>query len=71
MSKLKVGIATDNYKVKIFKKELTERGYEYETGNGITKDTKMFYIMVEPNGMIELQDAIIEINEKSRNEKMN
>ena len=71
MDKIKVGIATDNYKVKIFKKELTKKEYEYTTGDGITPDTKMFYIEFEIGKLHELQEAIKEINLKARNEKMN
>ena len=71
MAKIKVGIATDNYKVKLFKKELTKKGYEYTTGNGVTSDTTMFYIEFETDSLLELQEHIREINNKSRREKMN
>lgn len=69
--KLKVGIATDTWKVKIFKKELKKLGYEYETSDGITPEDKFFYIYVEPNKLEKAQSDIAYINQKARNSRMN
>jgi hypothetical protein len=71
MAKLKVGIATDNWKVKFFKKELTKKGYEYTTGDGVTEDTRMFYIQVDEDALHKAQDDIADINRRVRNEKLN
>jgi len=64
---MKIGIVTDPWKVKIFKKELTKAGYKFEFTN--SKTMPVFTVEVTVTGAIELQNTVRNINNKARNSK--
>lgn len=56
------GIALDNYKVQKFEQLLKEKGYNFTTGPGLTKDTQLIKVMYEDFQFSELK-AIVETAE--------
>lgn len=44
---MKAGIALDNWKLPIFRKRLTEAGYQYEDAGPITGDTTMLHVQTD------------------------
>ena len=41
---MRAGIAVDNWKLPVFRKGLTDAGYEYEDGGPLTGDTTMLKV---------------------------
>lgn len=54
---MKAGIALDNWKLPIFRKLLTEAGYEYEDGGPLTAASTL--LTVETDNMLALK-AVLE-----------
>ncbi|WP_028970126.1 hypothetical protein [Sphingomonas sp. URHD0057] len=54
---MKAGIAVDNWKLPVFRKRLTEGGYEYTDAGPFTGDTTL--LTVETNNMLALK-ALLE-----------
>jgi hypothetical protein len=54
---VKAGIAVDNWKLPIFRKRLTESGYEYKDAGPVTGDTTL--LTVEAADMLALK-ALLE-----------
>lgn len=54
---MKAGIAVDNWKLPIFRKLLTEAGYEYKDGGELTIGTTL--LTVETDDMLKLK-AVLE-----------
>lgn len=53
---MKAGIAVDNWKLSIFRKRLTEAGFEYEDGGALTADTTL--LTVETGDILALKKVI-------------
>jgi hypothetical protein len=53
---MKAGIAVDNWKLPIFRKRLTDAGYEYEDGGALTGDTTL--LTVETENTLALQKLL-------------
>jgi len=54
---MKAGIAVDDWKLPVFRKRLTEAGYEYEDAGPLTGDTTL--LTVETSNMLALK-ALLE-----------
>lgn len=67
--KQKIGIATDPWKKKIFRKYLKKKGYEFEEAGG--DEIHVFTVMIEEKDLYKLQEDIKEINQIARNSKLN
>ena len=65
----KVGIVIDKWKLKIFAKVITEAGYEFEQGPGITKDTYNLYIEIPDDEVQKLTDIINVANNRAAKSK--
>lgn len=50
---MKAGIAVDNWKLPVFRKRLTEAGYEYKDGGTLIGDTTL--LTVETDNMLTLK----------------
>lgn len=61
---MKAGIVLDNWKLPIFRKRLTEAGYEYEDGGGLTSDTTV--LTVETDDVLALKKVIESCEAESR-----
>lgn len=63
----RAAIAVDDYKVKLFKEELTAAGYEYTEGeiSGIA------FLFVETDDLIKIGYLVEEMNNKALRNKMN
>lgn len=68
MEKAIVGIAVDNWKSKILKKDLSEAGFEYTEHEGITKDS--IILKVETSDVERLEVVVIEADNKAIRSKM-
>ena len=44
---LKIAIVVDDWKLSIFERHLTQAGYEYEKGSGITDNTRLLNVKTE------------------------
>ena len=53
---MKAGIAVDNWKLPVFRKLLTEAGYEFQDGGALTADATL--LTVETNDMLKLKKVI-------------
>lgn len=53
---MKVGIALDDWKLPVFRKRLTEAGYEYEDAGSFTPGTTI--LTVETDDMLALKKVI-------------
>lgn len=53
---MKAGIAVDNWKLPVFRRRLSDAGYEYQDGGALTADTTM--LTVETNDMLALKKVI-------------
>lgn len=60
---MKIGIAIDRYKLPVFNKHLTDDGYTYTTGDGVTADTMMLY--VEADSVAGLEGTIRAANKEA------
>lgn len=53
---MKAGIAVDNWKLPVFRKRLTDAGFEYKDAGALTHDTTL--LQVETDDMIALKTVI-------------
>ena len=53
---MKIAIALDNWKLPVFRKRLTEAGYEYTDAGGLTHDTTI--LTVETDNMLKLKSVV-------------
>ena len=63
---MKAAIAIDDWKATIFEKILTEEGYNFKTGPGLTKDMKLIaveFILTEFN---KLQEVVKRCERKAK-----
>ena len=68
--KIKIGICTDPWKSKIFKKLLKKKGYEFEYVKG-NDGMDVFSIDIHPDDLHRAQNDIRDINTEARKSKMN
>jgi len=64
---MKAGIALDNWKLPVFRKRLTEAGYEYVDAGGLTHDTTV--LTVETADMLKLKSVIEKCEKECRRMK--
>lgn len=53
---MKAGIAVDNWKLPVFRKRLTEAGYEYQDAGAFTGDTTILTVVTD--NMLRLKKVI-------------
>jgi len=53
---MKAGIAVDNWKLPVFRKRLTEAGYEYADGGALTVNTTL--LTVETDNILALKKVL-------------
>jgi hypothetical protein len=53
---MKAGIAVDDWKLPVFRKRLTEAGYEYQDAGAFTGDTTILH--VETNNILALKKVL-------------
>lgn len=53
---MKAGIVVDDWKLPVFRKRLTEAGYEYTDAGGLTHNTTV--LTVETDNMLKLKSVI-------------
>jgi hypothetical protein len=58
---MKAGIAVDNWKLPVFRKRLTEAGYQYTDAGGLTHDTTL--LTVECSDILKLKKVMREWQE--------
>lgn len=51
---MRAAIAIDNWKLPIFERHLSEAGYTFEKGKGLTADTMFLYVETEHGKALEL-----------------
>jgi hypothetical protein len=61
---MKVGIAVDDWKLPVFRKLLTEAGYEYQDGGALTVRTTL--LTVETNDILALKKVLEECQSACR-----
>jgi hypothetical protein len=61
---MKAGIAVDNWKLPVFRRQLTDAGYEYRDGGPLTADTTL--LTVETNDMLALKKVLEECQAECR-----
>jgi hypothetical protein len=64
---MKAGIAVDNWKLPVFRKRLTEGGYEYTDAGPFTGDTTILH--VETNDILALKRVLEECQAEWRESK--
>lgn len=64
---MKAGIAVDDWKLPIFRRELTAAGYRYEDGGAITANATL--LKVETFDVLALKRVIERCQAQCRNEK--
>lgn len=64
---MRVGIGVDNWKLPIFRKRLTEAGYQYEDAGPLTGDTTL--LTVETNNMLALKKLLEQCQNECRESK--
>jgi len=69
----KVAIAVDNWKLKIFKKELTAAGFLYIESPGVTHDTSFLMVKTDKLGSLALltQHMEKECSKWKKNQELN
>ncbi len=63
---MKAGIAVDNWKLPIFRKQLKAAGYEYQDGGALTGDTTL--LTVETTNMLALKKVIEQCQDECRSQ---
>ncbi len=53
---MKAGIAVDNWKLPVFRQQLTAAGFSYSDGGSITADTTL--LTVETSDLLKLKNVI-------------
>jgi hypothetical protein len=61
---MKAGIAVEDWKLPVFRKRLTEAGYEYEDGGSLTPGTTL--LTVETSDMLKLKKVLEECQRECR-----
>lgn len=64
---MKAGIAVDDWKLPVFRKRLTEAGYEYQDGGALIGQTTL--LTVETNDMLALKKVLEECQAACRKEE--
>lgn len=64
---MKAGIVVDNWKLPVFRRELTAAGYQYEDGGALTADATL--LTVETSNVLALKAVIERCQVQCRNEK--
>lgn len=64
---MKAGIAVDNWKLPVFRKRLTEAGYEYMDGGALTTEATL--LTVETSDVLALKKVIERCQVECRNGK--
>lgn len=59
---MRIGIAIDNWKLDIFKRNLTDAGFGYSQTPGVTADTIMLYVVIEDKRLESLKTVVIAAN---------
>lgn len=53
-SEIKAAIAIDDWKLPIFVRHLTQAGYAFDEGNGLTADTMFLYVVTSNSTALEI-----------------
>lgn len=61
---MKAGIAVDDWKLPVFRKRLTEAGYDYTDAGGLTADTT--FLTVETNNFLKLKKVVEQCQDECR-----
>ncbi len=61
---MKAGIGLDDWKLPVFRRRLTEAGYEYQDTGALTGDTTL--LTVETNDMLALKKVLEECEAECR-----
>jgi hypothetical protein len=61
---VRAGIAVDNWKLPVFRKRLTEAGYEYQDGGALTADATL--LTVEFSNLLALKKVIEQCQKECR-----
>ncbi len=64
---MKAGIAVDNWKLPVFREELTQAGYEYEDGGALTADATL--LTVETDNFLALKKVLEKCQARCRKVK--
>jgi hypothetical protein len=64
---VRAGIGVDNWKLTVFRKRLSEAGYEYHDAGPLTGDTTL--LTVETNDMLKLKKVLEECQAACREKK--
>jgi hypothetical protein len=64
---MKAGIGVDNWKLPVFRKRLSEAGYEYHDAGPLTGDTTI--LTVETNDMLALKKVLEQCQRECRETK--
>lgn len=62
---MKSGIAIDDWKQPIFEDILTEAGWTYEVGPGVTPDTRMIHVEHKPEELQRLAQTVQKCQNKA------
>lgn len=61
---MKAGIAVDDWKLPVFRRRLTDAGYEYHDGGALTESTTL--LTVETSDMLALKRVLEECQDECR-----
>lgn len=64
---MKAGIALDDWKLPVFRKRLTEAGYEYKDAGGLTANTTV--LTVETDDILKLKTVLEQCQRECRDMK--
>ena len=64
---MKAGIAVDDWKLPVFRKRLTEAGYQYTDAGGLTHNTTV--LTVETNDILKLKKVLEQCQRECRKVK--
>lgn len=62
---MKAGIGVDDWKLPVFRRRLTEAGYQYKDGGPLTSDTTL--LTVETSNILDLKKVLEECQAECRN----
>lgn len=63
---MKAGIVLDDWKLPVFRKRLTEAGFEYTDAGGMTHDTTVLHVVIERSELEKLQRVLEEAHAECR-----
>lgn len=69
MSKKKAGIVADNYKVKTFRRNLKNAGFEWKEFKGPAKGVTTLTVLFDPDEFEVLKNIIIDSNLQAKDGK--